>query len=128
MRTTLHTRRGPTCIAVSAESTKHAGRTAARWNSHGERVASRAGTQDKLSIGHACRVFTECLTTEAAPWERAAPPPRRLVSWLMTRPAELPGHDRRHLEDLMASCPHLTVLAENERLASEGMRVLDAPA
>jgi hypothetical protein len=33
----------------------------------------------------------------------------------MTRPAELPGHDRRHLEDLMASCPHLTVLAENVR-------------
>jgi hypothetical protein len=33
----------------------------------------------------------------------------------MTRPAELPGHDHRHLEDLMASCPHLTVLAENVR-------------
>jgi hypothetical protein len=33
----------------------------------------------------------------------------------MTRPAELPGHDRGHLEDLMASCPHLTVLAENVR-------------
>src|SRR3954451_14414719 len=33
----------------------------------------------------------------------------------MTRPAELPDHDRGHLEDLLASCPHLTVLAENVR-------------
>jgi hypothetical protein len=33
----------------------------------------------------------------------------------MTRPAELPDRDRGHLEDLMASCPHLTVLAEHVR-------------
>jgi transposase len=31
----------------------------------------------------------------------------------MTRPAELPEHDRGHLEDLLASCPHLTVLAQH---------------
>lgn len=54
-------------------------------------------------------------STRAAHDQRAAPPPRRLVSWLMTRPAELPDHDRGHLEDLLASCPHLTVLAENVR-------------
>jgi transposase len=44
--------------------------------------------------------------------DRQSPSPRRLVSWLMTRPAALAEHDRRHLEDLLASCPHLTDLAE----------------
>jgi hypothetical protein len=42
---------------------------------YGERVAARTGTQDKLSIGHACRAFAECLIGEAPPWERAAPLP-----------------------------------------------------
>src|SRR4051812_4069408 len=49
------------------------------------------------------------------PRPAGSPAPRRLVSWwLMTRPVELP-HDRGHLEDLLASCPHLTVLAEHVR-------------
>lgn len=50
----------------------------------------------------------------AAP-DRTPPPPRRLVSWIMTRPADLPAPDGRHLDDLLASCPHLTVLAEQVR-------------
>lgn len=41
--------------------------------------------------------------------------PRRLVSWLMTRPTDLPAHHRQHLDDLLASCAHLTVLAERVR-------------
>ena len=45
--------------------------------------------------------------------DRQSPPPRRLVSWLVTRPAELPEHDRGHLEGLLASCPHLTILAQH---------------
>jgi hypothetical protein len=43
--------------------------------------------------------------------ERASPPPQRLAGWIMGRPAELPGHDRRHLGELLADCPPLAVLA-----------------
>ncbi|MEU7905368.1 ISL3 family transposase [Actinoplanes sp. NPDC049118] len=43
--------------------------------------------------------------------ERTPPAPRRLVSWLMTRSENLPEHHRSHLQDLLAACPHLTVLA-----------------
>jgi transposase len=48
--------------------------------------------------------------------ERACPSPRRLVSWIMTRSADLPEPERGHLNDLLASCPHLTVLAEQIRV------------
>jgi hypothetical protein len=51
------------------------------------------------------------------------PPPRRLVSWLMTRPAEPPEHDRGRLEDLLASCPHVTVLAEHVRAIAEMLTI-----
>ena len=47
--------------------------------------------------------------------ERASPPPRRLVGWIMSRPAELPEHERSHLDELLAGCPPLTVLAEHVR-------------
>lgn len=47
--------------------------------------------------------------------DRPVPPPRRLVSWIMTRPADLPSHDHRHLDDLLANCPHLTVLTGHVR-------------
>ena len=47
--------------------------------------------------------------------ERAAPPPRRLVGWIMSRPVELPDHERSHLAELLAACPPLTVLAEHVR-------------
>ena len=47
--------------------------------------------------------------------ERAAPAPRRLVSWIMTRPAELPEHESAHLQELLAACPPLAVLAERVR-------------
>ena len=33
----------------------------------------------------------------------------------MTRPADLPEHERSHLDELLAACPHLTVLAEHVR-------------
>ena len=36
-------------------------------------------------------------------------------SWIMTRPAELPEHDRSHLDELLAACPPLAVLAEHVR-------------
>ncbi|SDP95648.1 ISL3 family transposase [Lentzea jiangxiensis] len=47
--------------------------------------------------------------------ERVAPAPRRLVSWLMSRPSDLPDHTRRHLDDLIAACPETTTLAARVR-------------
>lgn len=47
--------------------------------------------------------------------ERLVPSPRRLVSWLMTRPSDLPDHTRRHLADLIANCPEMTALADRVR-------------
>ncbi|GAB7039665.1 MULTISPECIES: ISL3 family transposase [Catenuloplanes] len=43
---------------------------------------------------------------------RTPPSPRRLVSWLMSRPADLPAAHQQQLADLLASCAHLCVLAE----------------
>jgi transposase len=47
--------------------------------------------------------------------ERIAPSPRRLVSWIMSKPTSLPDHTRRHLDDLIASCPEMTTLAGRVR-------------
>ncbi|MFD1047469.1 transposase, partial [Kibdelosporangium lantanae] len=47
--------------------------------------------------------------------ERVVPSPRRLVSWLMSKPQDLPDHVRRHLDDLLASCPEMTTLAVRVR-------------
>ena len=47
--------------------------------------------------------------------ERPAPPPRRLVGWIMSRPADLPEHKRSHLDELLGSRPPLTALAEHVR-------------
>ncbi|MGW5644664.1 ISL3 family transposase [Saccharopolyspora sp. NPDC003752] len=47
--------------------------------------------------------------------QRLAPFPRRLVSWIMSRPEGLSGPTRRHLDDLIASCPGMTPLATRVR-------------
>ncbi|TDD37765.1 transposase [Saccharopolyspora elongata] len=47
--------------------------------------------------------------------QRLAPSPRRLVSWIMSRPEGLSGPTRRHLDDLIASCPGMTTLATRVR-------------
>jgi transposase len=47
--------------------------------------------------------------------ERVTPSPRRLVSWIMSKPTNLPDHIRRHLDDLIASCPEMTTLATRVR-------------
>jgi transposase len=67
----------------------------------------------ELGYTGSANLLVRYLNQGRAQIERACPSPRRLVSWLMTRPAELPEHDRGHLEDLLASCPHLTVLAQH---------------
>ena len=38
----------------------------------------------------------------------------------MSRPAELAEHDRSHLDELLAACPPLTVLAEQVRTSVGG--------
>jgi transposase len=43
---------------------------------------------------------------------RTPPSPRRLVSWQMTKPGDLPAHHQEHLRDLRTICAHLSVLAE----------------
>jgi Na+-translocating ferredoxin:NAD+ oxidoreductase RnfG subunit len=47
--------------------------------------------------------------------ERATPSPRRLVSWIMSKPTNLPDHTRHHLDDLTATCPEMTTLATRVR-------------
>jgi hypothetical protein len=37
----------------------------------------------------------------------------------MTRPADLPEHERGHLDELLAACPHLMILAEQVRAFAE---------
>jgi transposase len=59
------------------------------------------------------RTYVRYLNQGRADTERAAPLPRRLVSWIMTRPVDLLEHDREHLDELLAACPHLTRLAEH---------------
>ena len=47
------------------------------------------------------------------------PPPRRLVGWIMSRPTDLPEHERSHLDELLAGCAPLAVLAEHVRTFAE---------
>ncbi|MEV1113634.1 ISL3 family transposase [Actinosynnema sp. NPDC049800] len=47
--------------------------------------------------------------------ERVPPSPRRLVTWLTSKPENLPEHHRRHLDDLITSCPPMTTLARRIR-------------
>jgi hypothetical protein len=47
--------------------------------------------------------------------DRTPPSPRRLVSWIMTRPEDLPAHQHRHLHDLLRSCPELTAAGQRVR-------------
>lgn len=43
--------------------------------------------------------------------DRIMPSPRRLTSWIMTRPENLPDKRRAHLDELLAVCPEMTALA-----------------
>jgi anti-sigma factor RsiW len=37
----------------------------------------------------------------------------------MTRPGDLSDQERGHFDDLLAACPHLTVLVEHDRAFAE---------
>lgn len=43
--------------------------------------------------------------------DRISPSPRRLTSWIMSRPADLAAGRRAHLDELVAVCPEMTDLA-----------------
>ncbi|MGP4017447.1 transposase [Saccharopolyspora sp. 5N708] len=43
--------------------------------------------------------------------DRIMPSPRRLASWILTKPADLPEQRRTHLHELLAACPEMTALA-----------------
>ncbi|WP_433274589.1 ISL3 family transposase [Actinosynnema sp. CS-041913] len=47
--------------------------------------------------------------------DRVPPSPRRLVTWLTSKPENLPAHHRRHLDELITSCPPMTTLAQRVR-------------
>lgn len=53
--------------------------------------------------------------------DRIAPSPRRLTSWITTKPADLTEQRRVHLDELLAACPELTRLA---RLVHEFARIM----
>ncbi|MER5223969.1 transposase [Streptomyces flaveus] len=44
--------------------------------------------------------------------DQTPPSPRRLVSWIMSRPSQLTAHRRRHLDQLTTNCPEMTTLTE----------------
>ena len=69
----------------------------------------------ELGYTGSANLLVRHLNQRRAADDRAAPPPRRLVSSIMTRPADLPKHDREHLDELLAACPHLAVLTEHVR-------------
>ncbi|MTE13551.1 ISL3 family transposase [Nocardia sp. CT2-14] len=43
--------------------------------------------------------------------DRLMPSPRRLTSWILSKPADLPAGRRTHLDELLAACPEMTDLA-----------------
>jgi hypothetical protein len=70
----------------------------------------------ELGYTGSANLLVRYLNQGRAQAERAAPSPRRLVGWIMSRPTELPNHERNHLDELLATCPPLTVLAERPHL------------
>lgn len=66
----------------------------------------------ELGYTGSANLLVRYLNQGRADAERTPPSPRRLVSWLMTKPENLPAHHHSHLRDLLASCPHLAVLAQ----------------
>ncbi|MET9031061.1 hypothetical protein ABZW96_36500 [Nocardia sp. NPDC004168] len=53
--------------------------------------------------------------------DRITPSPRRLTSWIMSRPTDLPSGRRAHPNELVVSCPEMTDLA---RLVGEFASIL----
>ncbi len=88
-----------------------------RWlaDEPGVAVTRLLGEIRELGYTGSANLLVRYLNQGRAHDQRAAPPPRRLVGWIMRRPAELPEHERSHLDELLASCAPLAVLAEHVR-------------
>jgi transposase len=69
----------------------------------------------ELGYPGSANLLVRYLNQGRADADRTPPSPRRLVSWIMTRPADLPTHQRRHLRDLLTSCPELTAMGDRVR-------------
>jgi transposase len=69
----------------------------------------------ELGYTGSANLLVRYLNQGRADAERTPPSPRRLVSWLMSRPDDLPADHRSHLDDLLAVCPHLTTLTQRVR-------------
>jgi hypothetical protein len=66
----------------------------------------------ELGYAGSANLLVRYLNRGRADAERTPPSPRRVVSWLMTKPEKLPAHHGGHLQDLLARCPHLSALAD----------------
>ncbi len=73
----------------------------------------------ELGFTGSANLLVRYLNHGRADTKRASPSPRRLVSWIMTRPAELPEPERCHLDELLAAYPHMAVLAKQVRAFAE---------
>ncbi|MGW4126400.1 transposase, partial [Nocardia sp. NPDC004711] len=51
------------------------------------------------------------LNQPRAEGDRLMPSPRRLTSWTLSKPTDLPAGRRTHLDELLAACPEMTDLA-----------------
>ncbi len=69
----------------------------------------------------AANLLHKYLNQGRAESDRITPSPRRLTSWIMSRPTDLPAGRRTHLEELVAACPEMTDLA---RLVAEFAAIL----
>lgn len=69
----------------------------------------------ELGYTGSANLLVRYLNQGRADTERAAPSARRLASWIMTRPEDLAEHDREHLAELLATCPHLAILTDHVR-------------
>jgi transposase len=69
----------------------------------------------ELGYAGSANLLVRYLNQGHADADQAAPPPRRQVAWITTRPADLTEHDRGHLDELLAACPHLETLTEHVR-------------
>jgi hypothetical protein len=71
-------------------------------------VTRLLGEIRELGYTGSANLLVRYLNQGRAQAERAAPSPRRLVGWIMSRPAELAEHERSHLDELLAACPPCT--------------------
>jgi hypothetical protein len=78
------------------------------------RVAATGLLEEIGGLGYtgSANLLVRYLNQGRADAERTPPSPRRLVSWLMSRPVNLPTHRHSHLNELLATCAGLNVLAQ----------------